>query len=123
MGKELIKKWKFRDELKTMAISCIGVKPNTVNKKVNAIFKKYDELISYDEVDKNYYEKKYDQLSIKYNTLKSGIIKYEHFNSKGIILLKDIQQVEVHGNGVLIILKSGREIKCSKDFEYLLELF
>jgi hypothetical protein len=123
MENKEITKWKFREELKRMAVSCIGVKPNTVNKKVNAIFKKYDEIISYDESYKNYYEKKYDQLSIRYNTLKSGIIKYEHFNSKGIILLRDIQQVEVHGNGVLIILKSGREIKCSKSFEYLLELF
>jgi hypothetical protein len=123
MENKEITKWKFRKELKTMGVSCIGVKPNTVNKKVNAILKKYDELISYDEEDKNYYEKKYDKLSIRYNTLKSGIIKYSHFNTEGIIFLKDIQQIEVNSNGVLIILKSGKEIKCSKDFAYLTELF
>ena len=123
MEKELITSWNFINELKNMAVSCIGVKPNTVNKKVNAICKKYQELISYSEEDKNYYKKESEKMRIKYNTLKSGIIKYEDFNSKGIIILKDIQQVEVDSNGVLIILKSGKQIKCSKDFEYLLELF
>ena len=123
MEKELITKWKFLNEVKSIAVSCIGLKPNTVNKKVNAIFKKYDEIISYNEESKNIYEVLYNDIKVKYDTLKSGIIKYEQFNSKGIIILKDIQQVEVQSNGVLIILKSGREIKCSKSFEYLLELF
>ena len=121
-NKEITKR-KFREELKTMALSCIGLKPNTVNKKVNNFFNKYYELISYDVETKNYYEKEYRETMNMFNTLKSGIIKYKHFKTEGIIILKDIQQVEVHDNGVLIILKSGREINCSKDFAYLKELF
>ena len=123
MEESNINSYEFREELKKMVVSCIGLNPNTINKKTNNIFKKYGKLIFDTEEQVNYYIERYKKISTKFETLKSGIIKYEVDNSSGIILLKEIVQVEEHSHGVLIILKNGRKIELSEGFAYLKELF
>jgi hypothetical protein len=57
--------------------------------------------------------------------LKSGVISYQTFNGTvtGRLLLKNIEQIEVRENDVLLITKTGRQIIMGSDFEYLKELF
>jgi len=116
-----LSKYDFEKELKNMAVSCIGLKPDTAKKKAAKIFKKYDHIISYQ--DKDYYIRQYNELEIMYNTLKSGKIKYSRGKNKGILLLKDIEQVEVRENDVVLITKNGREIIIGNDFKYLEKIF
>jgi hypothetical protein len=112
----------FEKELRQMAESCIGVKPNTAKKKASKIFKKYQDLIS-NSLSTVEYERKYaKELRLKYEALKFGIIDYKRKNVSGRLLLKDIEQVEVNEEGVLIITKTGREIKLSSDFKYLKDI-
>jgi hypothetical protein len=55
--------------------------------------------------------------------LKSGSVSYTSAKVKGVILIKNITQVEVRKQDVLIVLKNGREIIMSSDFAFLKEIF
>ena len=124
MEKKELSKWEFEKELKTMAVSCIGLKEDTAKRKASNIFKKYDEILSYSKSDKEYYEKEYRKYRNMFDTLKSGSVTYSRGEeTKGVLLIKDIEQVEVRKTDVLIITKSGREITMGIDFKYLKELF
>lgn len=116
-------KFTFEKELKHMAVNCIGLKPDTAKKKACSIFKRYEELISYSVQDKEYFEKEYRKTKNMFDTLKSGVIKYTRGEVKGVLLLKDIEQVEIRENNVLLIMKTGREVIFGSDFNYLKELF
>jgi DNA-binding LytR/AlgR family response regulator len=118
-----LSKWEFEKELKTMAVNCIGLKPDTAKKKVSNIFKKYEAIIEYSVSNKEYYEKEYHKTKQMFDTLKSGAIKYTRGKDVGMILLKDIEQVEIREKDVLLITKTGREITMGNDFNYLKELF
>ena len=118
-----LSKWEFEKELKTMAVSCIGVKEDTAKKKASNIFKKYDEILAYSKSDKEYYEKEYRKTKNMFDTLKSGVINYTRGKVVGRLLLKDIEQVEIREKDVLLITKTGREITMGNDFNYLKELF
>ncbi len=113
----------FEKELKEMAVNCIGIKPATAKKKASTIFKKYEAIIEHSASYKEYYEKEYRKTKEMFNTLKSGVIKYTRGKDTGILLLKDIEQVEVREKDVLLITKTGREITMGYDFNYLKELF
>lgn len=115
-------KWEFKKELKTMAVSCIGVKEDTAKKKASNIFKKYDEILAYSKSNKEYYEKEYLKTRNMFDTLKRGVINYTRGEDVGSLLLKDIEQVEIRQKDVLLITKTGREITMGKDFNYLKEL-
>lgn len=122
-NKKELTKWEFEKELKTMAVSCIGVKEDTAKKKASNIFKKYSEIISYSKSDKEYYEKEYIEYRNMFNALKSGSVTYTRGEeTEGVLLIKDIEQIEVRKTDVLIITKSGREITMGSGFKYLKEL-
>ena len=86
------------------------------------------------------YEPKIDKLNQLIGILKTGRIKYEsqiyHKISNnlpvnntavekvsGVIFLKEIQQVEVRIDHILIVTNSGREIFLGKQYDYLEDLF
>lgn len=121
---EIKTKWRFLEELKTMAVSCIGNKENTARKKASNTWKKYEEIIAFSKSNNEYYEKKYTELKIMFDVLKSGRISYTIGTGvSGVLLIKDIEQVEIRETDVLIITKTGREIVMGSDFKYLKELF
>lgn len=124
MESEDLYKYRFRKELMNMAVSCVGLKPSTAKKKAYSIFEKYDSIISYSSsCNSEYYEEKYWESVKKLNTLKRGSVEYSRGEIKGIILLKDIEQIEVRQKDVLLITKTGREIIMGEDFKYLKDLF
>ena len=115
-------KWTFESEMKAMAVSCIGLKPETAKRKVATLFKKYDCIIENHSANVGYYEKLYQEERKKFNTLKSGLIHYISGENKGSILLKQIVRIELRKKDVLIITKTGHEVVLSNDFQYLREL-
>ena len=122
MAKEL-NKWDFKDELRAMAASCIGVKEATAKKKASALFKKYDEIIARTKRDNDYYRDKYRRTNNMFEALRSGNVNYVSGKIEGVLLIKDIEQVEVREGDVLLTTKVGREISLSKGFEYLKDIF
>ena len=120
---EELTKWDFEKELKSMAASCIGVKEATAKKKASALFKKYDEIIAWSKRDNDYYEKQYRRTNNMFDALKSGSVNYVSGKREGVLLIKDIEQVEVREKDVLLTTKTGREIELSNDFEYLKDIF
>lgn len=116
-------RWDFEKELKIMAVSCIGLKADTAKKKASNIFKKYEGIIDSCMSNKEYNEKYSRKIQKMFDTLKSGVINYTHGKACGKILLKDIEQIEVREEYVLLITKTGREITMGSDFNYLKELF
>ena len=116
-------KWDFEEELKTMAESCVGVKEATARRKASALFKKYEELISYSKSDKEYYRTQYFRERNVADALRTGKVRYEKGKEEGVISIKDIEQIEVRERNVLLITKTGREITLGKDFEFLRDIF
>jgi hypothetical protein len=123
MDTESLTRWNFREELRTTAANCVGLKPETAKKKVSAIFNKYHSLISSSESNEKYYMRQSNELYNQFKTLKSGVISYTQGEIKGKILLKDIEQIEVREKDVLLITKTGRQITMGEDFKYLKDLF
>lgn len=120
---EELTKWDFEKELKLMAVSCIGVKEATAKKKASALFKKYDEIIAYSKRDNDYYRDQYRRTNDMLEALKSGSVNYVSGKREGVLLIKDIEQVEVREKDVLLTTRTGREIELSNDFEYLKDIF
>ena len=114
--------WDFKKEIEKMAISCIGLKPETAKRKASNVWRKYSCLISSSESLKNYYKDHSVHMSTKFDTLKKGLVEYKRGNIYGKLLLRDIEQIEVLEDGIFIITKSGREIKMGSDFKYLNDL-
>jgi hypothetical protein len=112
----------FKKEVEKMAVSCIGLKPNTAKRKASDVFNKYRCLVSSSESDVKYYMDQSRALYHKFETLKKGSVEYKRGNVSGKLLLKDVEQIEVRESGVLIITKSGREITMGSDFKYLKDL-
>ena len=112
----------FEKELQDMAVSCIGLKENTAKKKVSEIMRKYDEIIYDSKEEKDYVYTQLGRYTTLFNTLKSGRINYGSDELKGYLLIRDIEQIEVSKKNVVVTLKTGREIKFAKYFEYLSEL-
>ena len=122
MEEELTKR-DFEKELKAIVVSCIGVKEDTAKKKASAIFRKYEELISWSKSDGEYYRTQYFRERDISNALRTGRVHYKTGDIKGVLLIKDIEQVEVREKDVLLTTKAGREISLGKDFEYLRDVF
>ena len=122
MEEELTKR-DFEKELKAIVVSCIGVKEDTAKKKASAIFRKYEELISRSKSDGEYYRTQYFRERDISNALRTGRVHYKTGDIKGVLLIKDIEQVEVREKDVLLTTKAGREISLGKDFEYLRDVF
>ena len=122
MEEELTKR-DFEKELKAIVVSCIGVKEDTAKKKASAIFRKYEELISWTKSDAEYYRTQYFRERDIANALRTGRVHYKTGDIKGVLLIKDIEQVEVREKDVLLTTKAGREISLGKDFEYLRDVF
>jgi hypothetical protein len=120
---EKLTKWDFEKELKSMAVSCIGVKEATAKKKASALFKKYDEIIAWSKTDSDYYRDQYRRIRNMFDALKSGSVNYVSGKREGVLLIKDIEQVEIREKDVLLTTKTGREIELSNDFEYLKDIF
>ncbi len=119
-----VTKYEFEKEIQIMAVSCIGVKERTAKKKASNIFKKYEEIIAYSEEDKDWYEKQYRKYQNMFNVLKEGVIRYGRGEEmSGVLLLKNVEQVECRKNDVLITTKEGREIVMGDSFKFLKDLF
>jgi hypothetical protein len=120
----------FRKEIMDMAESCTALKPSTAKRKMGDIFKKYHPIICYStNFSSDYYEKKYEQIKVKFETLKKGYISYYRGETQGKLFLKDIEQIEIRKSviskdtiDVLLITKTGREINMGPNFEYLIDL-
>jgi hypothetical protein len=115
-------KWDFEREMKDLAVSCKGLKPDTAKRKAAALFKKYDYIIQNHGSDVGHYERRYWEEVKKFNTLKSGLIHYMKGETKGTLLLKELVWIELRKNDVLVVTKTGKEIALSNDFQYLREL-
>jgi hypothetical protein len=125
-----ITQFDFEKELKTMAVSCIGVKEATAKKKASDIYKKYSGIISYTEEHKDEYKELYYKTKKMFDALKSGSVPYRAIASyssgdkiQGVLLIENIMQVEVRKEDVLIVMKNGKEIIMSSDFAFLKEIF
>ena len=118
-----LNKWDFKDELRAMAASCIGVKEATAKRKASVLLKKYDEIIARTKRDNDYYRDQYRRTNKMFIALKSGSVNYVSCKIEGVLLIKDIEQVEVRENDVLLTTKAGREITLGNDFEYLKDIF
>jgi len=120
----------FRKEIMEMVENCTGLKPSTAKRKAYNILKKYRPIISYStNFSSDYYEKKYEQIRVKFEILKQGYINYYKGGTRGKLLLKDIEQIEIRKSviskdttDVLLITKTGRQINMGSDFEYLIDL-
>lgn len=125
MESEDLYRYEFRTELMNMAASCVGLKPSTAKKKADSIFQKYKSIICYSsDHTPDYYNERYAVLSKKFSVLKKGYVNYRRGdNISGILLLKDIEQIEVREKDILLITKNGREITMGEDFKYLEDLF
>ena len=122
MEEELTKR-DFEKELKVIVVSCIGVKEDTDKKKASAIFRKYEELISWSKSDGEYYRTQYFRERDISNALRTGRVHYKTGDIKGVLLIKDIEQVEVWEKDVLLTTKAGREISWGTECESLREVF
>jgi hypothetical protein len=113
----------FQKEITKLALSCINAKEDTAKRKAASLFKKYFGIIEYDlEMTKSLRDSN-NQLYKKKEILKSGKIDYISGNVYGKIFIKDVEQVESSDKGVLLIMKGGREIQLSSDFQYLIDIF
>lgn len=130
MEAEKLNREDFRKEIMDMVESCTALKPSTAKRKVDNILKKYRPIICYStNFTSAYYEKKYEQIKVKFETLKQGYINYYKGGTRGKLLLKDIEQIEIIKSviskdtiDVLLITKTGRQINMGSDFEYLIDL-
>ena len=120
---EELTKWDFEKELKTIAESCVGVKEATARRKASALFKKYEELMSYSKSDKEYYRTRHLRERNVADALRTGKVRYFKGEVEGVISIKDMEQIEVRERDVLLITKTGREITLGKDFEFLIDIF
>lgn len=125
MESEDLYRYEFRTELMNMAASCVGLKPSTAKKKADSIFQKYKSIICYSSnYTPDYYDERYSILHKKFLALRRGYVAYSRGNDvNGILLLKDIEQIEVREKDILLITKTGREITMGEDFKYLEDLF
>jgi hypothetical protein len=117
-----LRRWNFEKEMKALAVSCIGLKPDTAKRKAAILFRKYEPIIEHSSNEVGYFERRYNEECKKFNTLKSGLIHYIDGENKGSILLKQIVRIELRKKDVLIITKTGHEVVLSNDFNYLREL-
>jgi len=130
MESEKLYRQDFRKEIMDMAESCTALKPSTAKRKMGDIFKKYHPIICYStNFTYEHYEKKYEQIRVKFETLKQGYINYYKGGTRGKLFLKDIEQIEIRKSviskdttDVLLITKTGRQINMGSDFEYLIDL-
>jgi hypothetical protein len=130
MEGEKLNREDFRKEIMDMVESCTGLKPSTAKRKANNILKKYRPIICYStNFTGEYYEKKYEQIKVRFEILKQGYINYYKGGTRGKLLLKDIEQIEIIKSvmskdtiDVLLITKTGRQINMGPDFEYLIDL-
>ncbi len=113
----------FKEEIKTMAISCIGVKEATAKRKASAIFRKYEDIISFSESWEEYFRARYFRERNVTDALRTGRVRYKRENVEGVLSIRDIEQVEVRKENVLLTTKAGREISLGKDFEFLKDIF
>ena len=120
---EVLTKWDFEKELKTTAESCVGVKEATARRKASALFKKYEELISYSKRDAEYYKTQYYRERNIANALRTGRVEYRQGKVQGVLSIRDIEQIEIKVGDVLLITKTGREITLGEDFEFLRDIF
>ena len=120
---EELTKWSFEKELKAMAVGCIGVKEATAKKKASSLFKKYNEIIAWSKRDNDYYRDQYRRTTNMFKALRSGSVNYVSGKKEGVLLIKDIEQVEVREKDVLLTTKTGREITLGNDFEFLKDIF
>lgn len=117
-----LRKWHFEKEMKALAVSCIGVKPDTAKRKAAMLFRKYEPIIERSSGEVGYFERQLQEELKKFNTLKSGLIHYFKGETKGTLLLKELVWIELRKNDVLVVTKTGKEIALSNDFQYLREL-
>jgi hypothetical protein len=124
MEEKELTQWGFKKELKEMAVSCIGNKEGTAKKKAADLFEKYKGIISYSTLDRDWYKNISEENYLKFKALKNGYINYARGeDTKGLLLIKDIEQVEIRKEDVLIITKTGREVIMGKNFKWIEGLF
>lgn len=114
----------FNEELIKFAAQCTELKVSTAKKYARRLFNKYEDLICYTKSGKDYHINQNDILRSQINTLKRGTITYHNSleKTKGTLLIKNVEQIDIEKSGVKLTTKNGREIFLSKDFEYLRDI-
>ena len=102
---EEINYWNFKNELLKI--------PAKTKKLTN------EKLISYNENQKNHYEKMYFELQKIFDAKKSGIIKYDG----GWFLVSEILKIKVKNETVIVTFKNNSEMNFTMDFEWILKLY
>jgi len=119
MEKKLTR-WDFQRELLKIPAATKKIKENRIaRKKVQEVFDKYENLISYNSSDKEYYQGLYETKDKLCKALKSGIIRFDG----GFLLVEQISNVKKTENNISVFLKNGNDLRLSLEFEWILDLF
>ena len=116
---EEINYWNFKNELLKIPAKTKKLTNKTARLKVEEVLKKYEKLISYNENQKNRYEKMYFELQKIFDAKKSGIIKYDG----GWFLVSEILKIKVKNETVIVTFKNNSEMNFTMDFEWILKLY
>lgn len=114
--------WELRRDIKDMAASCVGLSVKTARKKADNLFNKYSDLMHVSSYIKMQDEKRLNSLSEENKCLKTGVLRYSSNKNKGVVKLADIVQVEVKETQVVVLMKTGKELFLSLDFDFLIDI-
>jgi hypothetical protein len=109
----------FERELLKIPAATKKLTNKTARKKVSDIIDKYDNLISYSQENKDWYETKYYDILKKFKAIKSGVINYDG----GYLLINQISSVKTIRDSIWVQLKNGKEMEFGMEFNYIIELF
>lgn len=115
----ILTRYTFESELLKIPAQCKKLTNKTSKEKIKAIFKKYDFLIGFSKESIQREEKRSTELKYICNALKSGIVHYEG----GFFKICEILRVKMISEKIIVFFKNGTELSCSKDFEWLLNLY
>jgi ribosomal protein S17E len=121
---EYINHWQFFKKLKELAENCTKVKPSTAKRKATQFFEKYSDIIAYNSDYIKDITENLDKYKKLFEVAKSQKIDYiKDDGCKGVVLIKDVEQIESNNTSVILTTKHGRNIYLGKSFEYLIDLF
>ena len=108
----------FLRELKSIPAMSKKLKITTAKRKVEAIYDKYSDLISYDVESKERFRQMYRDLEKVVEAMKTGVVNY----NGGFFRVSEIERITFTETNIKVYFKSGCEDNFSKDFDWLKKL-
>lgn len=115
-------KWDFERELIKLALECTGLAKSTARRKANKLWDKYHDMVGRSQVDLIRIDKELLDNRKAIRVFREGRITWagnELETKSGTIALKQIEQIEIFADRIVLITLSGREIRLAKSFDYL----